>query len=166
MLSVGTIVALPRLDAESLLHTAESVCISITNPRQHVAHLGGWHDVLRVGFHDSEDPNGPHQVFSNEQARVVLAFARKYRNRPICVHCEYGASRSYATGLFLADWLQRDLLSPAGGMPNEWVLQELRKSARFLAWKWLDWALLKTSWHSASRMVQDVTLAHLHQMES
>ncbi len=164
VLNSRTVVVLPRLDAEALLHTSQSVCISITNPRQHVANLVGWHDVLRLGYHDTTDPHGPHQVFSAEQAKVLLAFVRAHRRRALCVHCEHGVSRSYATGLFLADWLYRDLVGPSEGVPNEWVLQELRHAARRLAWRWRDLALLRTSWRKTSKLLEDVTLEHLHRL--
>lgn len=118
---------LPRRLAEAALPPEGACCISIANPSQSRARLTGWHDTLFLGFHDTDRPGGPFQAMTLRDAWQVLAFARRHSTAPLTVHCEYGASRSVATGLFLAAWLQRAALHTAGVEgPNPWVAKQLR----------------------------------------
>lgn len=124
-----TIQVLPRQLAEGLRPDPMAVCISITNPRQRPARLiqGAWLDVLRLGFHDTDVPMGNFTAMYVRQARDLIRFARQHRDHPITVHCEFGASRSVAAGLFLAVWLKRQLsLVDPVLAPNPWVIRQLR----------------------------------------
>lgn len=135
---------LPRLVAEQRTPLPEEVCISITNPNQSKAQLEGFADVLRLGFHDTDRIGGNYRVMSPDDARAVLRFGAQYRNKPLTVHCEFGASRSAAVGLFLAAWLYRplDIVSTDVLMPNPWVLNQLRAAAFVRGLKTLDRRLL------------------------
>ena len=135
---------LPRLVAERRATLPDEVCISITNPNQSKAQLEGFTDVLRLGFHDTDRVGGNYRVMSPDDARAVLSFAAQYRHNPLTVHCEFGASRSAAVGLFLAAWLYRplDIVSTDVLMPNLWVLNQLRAAAFVRGLKTLDGRLL------------------------
>lgn len=137
---------LPRLQAEALDIQAPTVCISIRNPRQSDAHLDDYSAVLRLGFHDHDWPNHMFTVMSRGQAKQVLAFARAHRDQPLVVHCEYGASRSVAVGLFLAAWLDRPLsLTVPVLLPNPWVLRQLRLAGLRAALCWRDLRLARVA---------------------
>lgn len=136
---------LPRLEAEALLPNPNEVVISITNPNQCPARLGmGWGDVLRVGFHDTEKAWGNYVPIAPAQARDILSFCHWHRSLPMTIHCEFGASRSVAVGLFVAAWLKRPLLLPEPVLnPNQTVLRMLRLHAVKQAFVWQDWRLLE-----------------------
>lgn len=141
------ITVLSRALAEDYVPQPGEICISVTNPRQSPARLkSGWYTVVRLGFHDTDRPGGDFTVMSRVQARAVLEWAREREARPITVHCEHGASRSVAIGVFLAAWLDRpvNLLNDVLA-PNPWVIKELRLAALPLALKWLDLRLLRTA---------------------
>lgn len=135
---------LPRADAEARLPIPGEVCISITNPNQSQAHLTAFSDVLRLGFHDTDREGGGFTVMSRMAARDCLAFGEKYADRPMTVHCQFGASRSVAVALFLAAWLGRPLRVIATDilMPNPWVLNQLRAAALYRSLRTLDARLL------------------------
>lgn len=124
---------LPRQAAVWRQPLLGEACISISNPRQTPAALSGFSDVLRLGFHDTDREGGNFTPMSLSQAKVVLAFAAQYSNAPLSVHCEFGASRSAAIGLFLACWLRRPVSLQATDvlMPNPWVLNQLRAAALY-----------------------------------
>lgn len=136
---------LPRADAEAREPFAGEVCISITNPNQSPAQLDDYADVLRLGFHDTDRRGGGFTVMSRAAARDCLAFGETHRNAPLTVHCQFGASRSVAVGLFLAAWLDRPLRVAATDvlMPNPWVLNQLRAAALYRSLSALDARLLK-----------------------
>jgi predicted protein tyrosine phosphatase len=127
-----------RLDAERIVPRSNEVAISITNPRQAPAVLDeGWKDVLRLGFHDVEEPAGHYREMTLEQAESVLAFVRKHKHSPLLVHCEYGASRSAAVALFVAAWQNRPL-DGDDEAANPWVLRMLSSAGRNKAMRWVD----------------------------
>jgi len=135
---------LPRLVAERREPLEKEVCISITNPKQSPAQLADFADVLRLGFHDTDRAGGRATLMSRPDAKAVLAFAHQYRNAPLTVHCEFGASRSVAVGLFLAAWLYRPLFVAATDVliPNRWVVNQLRAAAAWRGFCPLDHRLL------------------------
>ena len=135
---------LPRADAETRAPMAGEVCVSITNPNQSPAALDDYADVLRMGFHDTDRMGGGFTVMSRSHARECLAFGERYADAPLTVHCQFGASRSVAVGLFLAAWLGRPLEVAATDvlMPNPWVVNQLRAAALYRALSDLDWRLL------------------------
>lgn len=141
-----TVVVLPRLMAEALTPSSEQVCISITNPSQSPAHLEGWADVLRLGFHDTDRTGGWHTTMTLADAHRVLEFARKHQSAPVTVHCEAGASRSVGVGAFLAAWRQEPLqLKDDVLFPNPLVVRKLRLAGFLKALKWGDRRLLEVS---------------------
>lgn len=135
---------LPRLAAERREPLEGEVCISITNPSQSPAQLEGFADVLRLGFHDTDRIGGHYTVMSGADARAVLAFAHQYRDVPLTVHCEFGASRSVGVGLFIAAWLYRPLFVASTDVliPNPWVVNQLRAAAAKRGISQLDGRLL------------------------
>lgn len=134
---------LPRADAETRAPFEGEACISITNPNQSPASLDDYVDVLRLGFHDTDRVGGGFTVMSREHARDCLAFAGRHAGAPLTVHCQFGASRSVAVGLFLAAWLGRPLEVAATDvlMPNPWVLNQLRAAALYRSLSHRDWRL-------------------------
>jgi predicted protein tyrosine phosphatase len=133
-----------RLDAERIVPRPNEVVISITNPRQAPAVLEGWKDVLRLGFHDIEEPAGHYREMTLEQANQVLAFVRKHRHSPLLVTCEFGVSRSPAIALFLAAWLNRPLDADEE-MANAWVLRVMAQAGRQQALRRVSPRLLAVS---------------------
>ncbi len=139
-----TVRVLPRLVAERRTPLVGEVCISITNPRQSPAALPAFAEVLRLGFHDTDRVGGGFTPMSAEDAGAVLEFGRRHAQTPLMVHCEAGASRSAAVGLFLAAWLYRPLhiASTDVLVPNPWVLNQLRAAALARGARSRDWRLL------------------------
>jgi hypothetical protein len=138
---------LPRLAAEALPPVPKGVVISVTNPRQAPACLDGWAAILRLGFHDIEEPAPGWKPMTLDQARAVLHFAHLHRSAPLLlVHCEHGASRSAAIGAFLAAWASLTFHWSGDGVPNPWVLRQLGRAARRYALPrpWLWPSLLRT----------------------
>lgn len=143
---------LPRADAEAREPLAGEACISITNPNQSPAWLDDYADVLRLGFHDTDRVGGGFTVMSRTAARECLAFGEKHADAPLTVHCQFGASRSVAVGLFLAAWFGRPLLVTATDVlvPNPWVLNQLRAAALYRSLSALDARLLKCALFGAT----------------
>lgn len=141
-LSRGAVTVLPRLQAEAVTPVEAAVCISITNPRQSPAHLEGWSQILRLGFHDVDYSIGSYKAMTVAQAGELLDFVHQHRQNPLMVHCEAGFSRSVAAGRFIAAWLDRELSVPVIG-PNPGVTLVLCKAGWLRALKWRDWRLLK-----------------------
>ncbi|GBG14284.1 argininosuccinate synthase [Novimethylophilus kurashikiensis] len=143
----GPILVLSRLKAEQYTPSADAVCVSITNPRQSPAALAGWSDLLRLGFHDTDRKGGNFVTMSLGHAGEFLRFCQRHKAHPLMVHCEAGASRSVAAGLFAAAWMGRQLELTATDVlaPNPWVIRMLRLAGVFYAIKWVDSNLLKVS---------------------
>lgn len=139
------VTVLPRLAAEARTPDAGEVCISIGNPRQSDPRLNGYAKVLRLCFHDTDRVGGGFQVMTYNQAKIALDFGWDHRAAPLTVHCEAGASRSVAVGLFLAAWLERPLKVEATDVliPNPWVLNQLRAAALMRGLAKRDLALIK-----------------------
>lgn len=136
---------LPRLAAEHRTPLADEVCISITNPRQSPARLTGFADILRLGFHDTDRIGGGFTVMSGAHAADTLEFSARNASVPLTVHCEAGASRSVAIGMFLAGWLGRPLEVVATDVmvPNPWVLNQLRAAALYRSLRRCELRLLR-----------------------
>lgn len=140
---------LSRKAAEQRVPLANEVCVSITNPRQSPATLDGWAQVLRLGFHDTDGPGGNFTPMALGHARDLLSFCHVHRSVPLTIHCEFGASRSVAAGLFVAAWLHRPLELAAVNVlaPNPWVIRQLRLAALADLFRWQDWRLLQIALH-------------------
>lgn len=67
----------------------------------------GWHDVLRLSFHDilpsTPDPDGAYNLMRDEDAKAIVDFVRQVAPSVdgIIVHCRAGISRSAA----VAKWI-------------------------------------------------------------
>lgn len=62
-----------------------------------------WKDILFLEFDDIDDPNNTHhlKLFTQEQARILLAFVDMCKPKAITVHCDAGISRSVGAMLAL-----------------------------------------------------------------
>ncbi|HDR9103730.1 hypothetical protein [Paraburkholderia sp. A3RO-2L] len=138
---------------------AGEVCISITNPRQSPPPLEGYADILRLGFHDTDQVGGNFTVMSRAHADAVLEFGATHKDAPLMVHCEAGASRSVGVGLFLAAWLNRPLLLTATDVlePNPWVINQLRGAALYRSLRLRDWRLLSCALFGSKQNLADKT---------
>ncbi len=71
--------------------------------------LDGWHDVLRLNFHDitpdTLDVEGSYALMTDEQALAIVNFVRKVSPNVdgIMVHCRAGISRSAAVVKWISD---------------------------------------------------------------
>lgn len=102
-----------RGGAEGLEPRPDTVVISISTPGQRPARLKeGWEDVLRLEFHDVVRPmeGAPELVlFGPYHVEQVLAFTKGHREKDFVIHCDAGASRSVAVGLYLQDYYEAEL---------------------------------------------------------
>ena len=124
------IVVLDRLSCEALPEAPQRAFISITNPRQAPAVLSAqW--LLRLGFHDVEAPLQGFIAMQEQHAREIFDFLERLPNntQELIIHCEHGASRSSAVGLFISRWLDAPLSWKGNGAPNFWVLRCLKRHA-------------------------------------
>lgn len=96
---------LPRPVAERYIPAANSVLISIHDVSEAAATLQpGWLDVLVLRFHDTDGQQMGLEVFSETQAREVLAFAQRHQEcDELVVHCQMGHSRSAAIAIYLSE---------------------------------------------------------------
>lgn len=130
------LVVLPRLDCEALAFAPGRAFISITNPRQAPAVLPENQPILRLGFHDIESPLPGWTEMTPRHAQAVIAFVNNLSSAvdTLVIHCEHGACRSSATGLFLSAWLLAPVEWSGEGAPNPWVLHRLRQAGLRYAW--------------------------------
>jgi predicted protein tyrosine phosphatase len=64
----------------------------------------GWADVLVHRFHDTDGDLMGLEVFSEAQARELLAFVERHQDCPeLVVHCSLGQSRSAAIAIYLSE---------------------------------------------------------------
>lgn len=96
---------LSRRAAAALQPAPGAVLISIHDRSEPpLAPRAGWADVLVQRFHDTDGSLMGLEVFSNEQARELLSFARTHQGcSELVVHCQQGRSRSAAIALFFAE---------------------------------------------------------------
>lgn len=96
---------LPRVVAGAYQPAAGSVLISIHDLSEPpLLPQPGWAAVLYQRFHDTDGGQQGLELFSDEQARQVLAFAAQHEQAPeLVVHCQMGQSRSAAVALYLAE---------------------------------------------------------------
>ena len=96
---------LPRVVAELYKPAPNSALISIHDVSEAPATLQpGWLDVLVLRFHDTDGQQVGLEVFSEAQAREVLAFARRHHGcDELVVHCQMGHSRSAAIAIYLSE---------------------------------------------------------------
>lgn len=76
--------------------------------------LDGWHDVLRLNFHDitqdTLDVEGSYALMTDEQAQDIVNFVRKVSPNVdgIMVHCRAGISRSAG----VVKWISKEYHLP------------------------------------------------------
>ena len=95
-----------RKEAESRHGWNDWAVISITEPGFDPADLKrGWNNILRLEFHDAENPLISRVLFNSEDARKIIEFvaqAHRGDSDGILVHCTAGISRSAAVAKFIA----------------------------------------------------------------
>ncbi len=106
-----SVVFYPRAIAEKLQPTGTQVMVSIHDRVQGPAALQtGWKDVLYLSFHDTDVAKEDYDLFSEEQAKEVIAFIDRHSEvEQIVVHCNMGVSRSAAVAMFISDQQDRNL---------------------------------------------------------
>ena len=92
--------------AEDIPGLDDWAILSITEPDWYPAKLkDGWHDILRLEFHDIDLYTEPYVLFNQQQARDIIRFVRNChegRIVGIVVHCKAGISRSAAVAKWIA----------------------------------------------------------------
>ena len=92
--------------AEEIQGLDDWAVISITEPDWYQAKLKeGWHDILRLEFHDIDQYEEPYVLFGEQQARDIIQFVRNCHAggvNGIVVHCKAGISRSAAVAKWIA----------------------------------------------------------------
>ena len=93
-------------------------------------------DVLTLSFDDIDRPVEGAVLFSEVQARRIIAFIRKNRGvDSLLVHCYAGQSRSRAVAAFAVGMLGADNAQYfAGGSPNMHVYDTLCRVYRERSW--------------------------------
>lgn len=96
---------LPRVVAEQYVPAPNSVLISIHDRSEPpMVAQPGWRDVLVLRFHDTDGQQMGLEVFTQHQARTILAFAERYKDcAELVVHCQMGHSRSAAVAIYLSE---------------------------------------------------------------
>lgn len=94
-----------RRTAAALQPVAGAALISIHDRSEPALELlPGWADVLVQRFHDTDGSLMGLEVFSEEQAREVLAFAAQHQGcAELAVQCHAGHSRSASIALYLSE---------------------------------------------------------------
>lgn len=96
---------LPRRVAAAYRPEPGAVLISIHDRSEEpLTPQEGWAAVLVQRFHDTDGEQLGLEVFSDEQARALLAFVASHENcAELVVHCSLGQSRSAAVALYLSE---------------------------------------------------------------
>ena len=96
---------LPRAVAAQYRPVPGSALISIHDRSEPpLTPQDGWADVLVQRFHDTDGETMGLEVFSEEQAREVLAFVERHQDcDELVVHCSLGQSRSAAVAIYLSE---------------------------------------------------------------
>lgn len=118
-----------RSQAEALYGRSHWAVISITQPGEKVDLRSGWHSVLRLHFHDIDQPEDPYTLFDESHAKQIIDFVSAVNDsgqvEGILVHCQAGISRSAAVARWIAD--QCELPFPDGySLYNKYVYRVLR----------------------------------------
>lgn len=108
-----SVIFISQKAAERYIPISSEVLISIATPGYpQPTFLDGWHDILRLSFHDVTDDESENNyvrfseyvLFSEEDAKKVVAFAKKHENyERIVIHCWAGVSRSSALAEAIAN---------------------------------------------------------------
>ena len=105
-MALRKVVFVSRQDAEDKYGSMNWAVISISDPFHYPAMLkSGWHDVLRLEFHDIEEESKPRILFSVQDAHSIVVFVDQVNACEcdgILVHCKAGISRSAAIAKWIA----------------------------------------------------------------
>ena len=111
------------------------------HPDHDRVNLDGWHDVLRLDFHDVTghvDQAGFNPVlFDAVHAYKTLRFILKHLNKDFVIHCDAGLSRSVAVASFMKlGFSYEPVYHECSGdhFLNILVFNQLTKAY----WKWVD----------------------------
>ena len=114
-----TVLFCSQKDAQARAAWPNWAVISVTSASTYPASLhDGWAYVLRLEFDDIDMPEEPFTMFSEQQARDVIEFAKMCHGEGvegILVHCHAGVSRSAAIAKWIADRYQLPF-------PNKYML--------------------------------------------
>lgn len=124
------IVFLPRGIAESVVPPPRSALISIHDKSEpQMVPQQGWLDVLFQRFHDTDGQSLGLEVFSEQQAREVLAFVKKHRAEieTLYVHCLAGESRSGAVAIAISE--MEGVPSYKGALKVDWQSHRIYNKA-------------------------------------
>jgi len=112
------IIILPRFKVNEICKSinCKFINISITNPNKddlEIVHNENRLDTLFLKFADFDeewDTARKEDVITNDQAKEIINFVKKYKDKVdmIVVNCEAGLSRSPAVGGAIAKWLNND----------------------------------------------------------
>ena len=93
--------------AEDIPGLDDWAILSITEPDWYPAKLkDGWHDILRLEFHDIDLYTEPYVLFNQQQARDIIRFVGNCHDagvNGVVVHCKAGISRSAAVAKWIAE---------------------------------------------------------------
>lgn len=97
----------PKAKAIELAGNPDWAVISITSPGDDPVELKpGWAAVLRLAFVDADRHSTDGELFSDDMAAQVIAFAQQAisEGRSVLVHCLFGVSRSAAVAVALSEY--------------------------------------------------------------
>lgn len=96
---------LPRAVAAQYRPAPGAVLISIHDRSEPpLTPQAGWADVLIQRFHDTDGETSGLEVFSEDQARELLAFVERHQDcNELVVHCSLGQSRSAGVAIYLSE---------------------------------------------------------------
>jgi predicted protein tyrosine phosphatase len=105
-MALETVIFMGRIEAETELAKPDWVVISLSEWGVEPAKLKeGWHSILRLEFHDIDEPQEPYDLFNEDQARRIIQFVEAHagNSQGILVHCRAGISRSAAVAKWIAE---------------------------------------------------------------
>jgi len=92
--------------AEEIQGLPDWAVISITDPWYSANLKAGWHDILRLEFHDIDLYTELYVLFNQQQARDIIRFVGNCHDagvNGVVVHCKAGISRSAAVAKWIAE---------------------------------------------------------------
>lgn len=123
-------------------HSEKVIIISISDPymiytsKPHRGKNNGVLDVLRLSFADADRVSEPDvygrvvsesDMMSNDDAKKIVEFLKKYPNTDIIVHCDAGISRSSGVAAAIMKWATGDdspIFKSYRYCPNTWCYRK------------------------------------------
>jgi rhodanese-related sulfurtransferase len=87
-----------------------------------------WWDKLQGKYYNKDNNK---KFFTAYQAKLLISFIEKNKNKDFIIHCEYGHSRSVAIGIFIKEQYKPSLINRTPKellKANDWVLKLLVES--------------------------------------